>query len=124
MSGDSVGGGGSEESMGSGDSEGAGSKSVGTLRILSVKRLGNGRARVRAKVSTAGSIWIRGTGSVTPRRRGVSGPSRVNLTVASRGKARRQLIRTSRTRVRVTIGYTPTEGQTRFRNRWITLISR
>lgn len=106
------------------DEKDSGSVTNSTMRILTVKRLPNGRARIRVRVSKAGRVWIRGTRELAPRSRRVSGASTVNLTVALRGSSLRRLNRRSRLRVRVTIGYRPVGGSNRFRAKWVTLLNR
>lgn len=110
--------------MGEGDGLEVIPSDPGTIRILSVKRLNRGRARVRVRVTKAGRVWIKGTRKVKARSRRVSGPSTLKLTVVPRRKVERSLRRGSRQRVRLTIGYRPSDGSTLFRNRRVTLVSR
>ncbi|HRV59873.1 MAG TPA: S8 family serine peptidase [Solirubrobacterales bacterium] len=112
----------SSNSNGSDDgSDGTAGSAAATMRILSVRRMANGKARVKVRVSKAGKVWIKGTRSVAGRTRRVTGATTVTLTVVSRGRIKRRLQKHLRSQVYVTVGYRPNGGTSRLRSRWVTL---
>jgi hypothetical protein len=114
---------GSDESDGSDDSGANTTTGTGsaTMKILSIKRLADGRARVKVRVSKAGKVWIKGTRMVAGQVRKAGSAKTLALPVVARGRSARRLRNHLRSQVYVTIGYRPTGGSRRFRTRWITL---
>jgi hypothetical protein len=94
------------------------------LRILKLKRAPkSGTATVFLTVSGPGTATLRGT-KVVPRTVKSSGSGVVKLKLATKGKARKRLVRTGHLKVPVTLGFRTTEGADTFISRAITLSRR
>jgi len=92
--------------------------------VLSVKRLANGRAVMRVKVPGAGRLQIFRTGRVAGAAKKVSAGGTTSIRVRARGGALRQLRRARTVRVAVKLGFRPTGGSLRKKQRSVKLVRR
>ena len=92
--------------------------------VVSVRRTSNGRAVLRIKLPGAGRLQVFRTARVVGASRTASARGVVSIKVRARGQALRQLRRTRKVRVAVKLGFRPTGGSLKKKQRSVKLARR